>query len=58
VKRSKDAGEQESDGGISPLLFQKLLGRRCLFHYGIVVNFIVWQGRIETNLLQQKKSEK
>jgi len=23
VKRSKDTGEKESDGGISPLLFQK-----------------------------------
>jgi len=50
VKRSKDAGEQESDRGISLSSFQR--GRRYLFHYSIIGNFLVCQDQIETNLLQ------
>jgi len=50
VKRSKDAGERESDGAFSPSSFKR--GRRCLFHYSIMGNFMVYQDQIETNLLQ------
>jgi len=50
VKRSKDAGKQESDTGISLCSFKR--GRRCVFHYSIVGNFMVYQDRLETNLLQ------
>ena len=50
VKRSKDARKQESDRGISLCSFKR--GRRHLFHYSIVGNFMVYQDRIETNLLQ------
>jgi len=50
VKRSNDAGKQESDTGIALCSFKK--GRRCIFHYNIVGNFMVYQDRIETNLLQ------
>jgi len=49
VKRSKDAGEQESDRGIAPCSFKR---GRCLFHNSIMGNFMIWQDRIETNLLQ------
>jgi len=33
-----------------PLLFQR--GRRCFFHCSIMGNFMVFQDRIKTNLLQ------
>jgi len=49
VKRSKDAGKQESDTGISLCSFKR--GRRCIFHHSIVGNYMVYQVRIETNLL-------
>jgi len=48
--KSKDAGKQESDRGISLCSFKR--ERRYLFHYSIVGNFMVYQDRIETNLLQ------
>jgi len=50
VKRSKDAGKQKSERGVSLCSFKT--GRRCLFHYSIAGNFMVHQDRIETNLLQ------
>jgi len=50
VERSKDAGKQESERGVSLCSFKK--GWRCLFHYSIVGNFTVHQNRIETNFLQ------
>jgi len=50
VKGSKDAGKQESDTGMPLLSFKR--GRRYLFRYSIMVNFMVYQDRIETNLLQ------
>jgi len=40
VKISKDAGEQEFNGGIYHCSFKR--GRRCLFHYSIVGNFMVY----------------
>ena len=50
VKRSKHVGKQESGSGISLCFFKR--ERRCLFHYSIVGNCMVYQDRIETNLLQ------
>ena len=34
------------------LLYSFKRGRRCIFHHSIVDNFMVYQDRIETNLLQ------
>jgi len=50
VKRSKDTRKQESDRGVSLCSFKR--GWRCFFHYIIVGNFMVYQDRLETNLLQ------
>jgi len=45
---SSDQGHRE--WGISPLTFQK--GEGVPFHKSILSNFMVYQDRLETNLLQ------
>jgi len=49
-----EPGEQENDGGhCSPALSKgRQRERRCLFHNSIMGNFMVYQDRFETNLLQ------
>jgi len=48
---SRDAGEQANDESIVPWSLE--MGKtRCLFHNNIVGNFMIYQDRFETNLLQ------
>ena len=55
ASRSRKAGERGKSGAIIALLFQKGSngeGTEVPFHHSITGNFMVYQDRIETNLLQ------
>jgi len=49
----RDVREQENDGDIAPRALKRgQRGRKCLFHKSVMGNFMVYQDRFETNLLQ------
>jgi len=49
----RDAGGWRHGGGIAPLPVQKgATGAEVPFHNSIIDNFMVYQDRLETNLLQ------
>ena len=50
---NRDAGERGNDGAIAPLLFHKRGNRAEVpFHNSINRHFMVYEDRLETNLLQ------
>jgi len=51
---SRDAGKQWNDGAIGPCLYK--MGAEVPFHNRIIDNFMVYQDRFETNLLQLKRT--
>jgi len=53
VNMHRDARGWRHGGGIAPLTFQKsATGAEVRFHNSIIGNFMVYQDRSETNLLQ------
>jgi len=56
IRFPRDVGERVHVGGIASLPFQKgATGAEVPFHNNVIGNFVVYQDRIERNLLQLPK---